>query len=83
MKDKENIQLSIIGGLGLIIPSLPFTQTSTEIIHSKTDIRLLANEIPSLNETRPLPEWKQGNQIPTKVIPTHCFYKIFMSTTPM
>jgi hypothetical protein len=61
MKDKKNIQLSITGGLGLIIPSLPSTQTNTEIIHSKTDIRLLADDIPNLNETRPLPEWKQGN----------------------
>jgi hypothetical protein len=62
-------------GLGLIKPSLPFAQASTKIIHSKTDVGLLAYEIPSLNETKPLLESNQ--------IPTHYFYKTFVSrTTP-
>jgi hypothetical protein len=78
MKDKKNIQPSIIRGLGLIKPSLPSAQASTEIIHTKTDVGLLVDEIPSLNETELLPE---NNQIPTKVIPIHCFYKTFVSTT--
>jgi hypothetical protein len=78
MKDKENIQPSIIRGLGLIKPSLPSAQASTKIIHSKTDIGLLVDEIPNLNEIELLPE---SNQIPIKVIPIHCFYKTSVSTT--
>jgi hypothetical protein len=63
--------------LGLIKPFLPSAQASIKIIHSKTYVGLLVDEIPNLNQTKASLE---SNQIPTKVIPIHCFYKKIVST---
>jgi hypothetical protein len=67
VEDKNNIQPNILQGLGMINVSLPSSQARIEINSSHADNGLLANELPNLKETQPLPK-KQVDEIPMKLI---------------
>ncbi len=47
--------------------SLPSYQVRTKITNSHVDNGLLADDLPNLKETQPLPE-KQVDEIPMKII---------------
>jgi hypothetical protein len=74
VKDKENIQPSILQVLGMINVSLPSSQARIEINSSHVNNGLLVDEFPNLEKILPLPE-KQVDEIPMKLIFEQCFYK--------